>query len=261
MANLSLRAVNALVVRTYLAPDEYFQALEPAHLAVFRSGELPWEYADARVPLRSWLCALPSAVALIVIRLIFGHSAGPRSKLAAPRLAHSSLAARADASEHCGLVAKELGGASMHASLPLRDSPTLPSLLAPTLACMLAPPNSLATRPQCSLAPTCSSRGLRVMCLCAPHLAALVRASLALLWHTGPGRHPNMRDGQASPSHPCLLRSLVPYTLLQLCRGPYSCSSDSLVSVADNCSRTSLSLFPLLFFHLCVHLALTTVNC
>jgi phosphatidylinositol glycan class B len=100
MADLSLRAVNALVVRTYLAPDEYFQALEPAHLAVFRSGELPWEYADARVPLRSWLCALPSAVALIVIRLILGHSAGPRSKLAAPRLAHSSLAARADAGVH-----------------------------------------------------------------------------------------------------------------------------------------------------------------
>ncbi|KAK7207622.1 Alg9-like mannosyltransferase family-domain-containing protein [Myxozyma melibiosi] len=44
---LAFRIVNALITTTYFQPDEFWQSLEPAHLAVFRYGYLTWEWRSA----------------------------------------------------------------------------------------------------------------------------------------------------------------------------------------------------------------------
>jgi len=41
---LGIRVLNALVVRTYFTPDEYWQGPEVAHHAVFGFGHLTWEW-------------------------------------------------------------------------------------------------------------------------------------------------------------------------------------------------------------------------
>ena len=52
MHPLLVRTAIALATRTVFQPDEYFQALEPAHHAVFGYGDLTWEWCAAR-PIRS----------------------------------------------------------------------------------------------------------------------------------------------------------------------------------------------------------------
>lgn len=47
-----VRVLVALLTRTFFQPDEFFQALEPAHHAVFGYGELTWEWSSAH-PIRS----------------------------------------------------------------------------------------------------------------------------------------------------------------------------------------------------------------
>ena len=51
---LAVRVSIALITRTYFQPDEYFQALEPAHLIVFGYGDLTWEWTS-KPPIRSIL--------------------------------------------------------------------------------------------------------------------------------------------------------------------------------------------------------------
>ena len=56
-----LRVLNALAVRqTFFVPDEYWQALEVAHHAVFGWGDITWEWQWS---LRSW--AHPSLYAAL----------------------------------------------------------------------------------------------------------------------------------------------------------------------------------------------------
>lgn len=43
---LAYRLFNALFIRTFFQPDEYYQSLEPAHVLVFKYGFLPWEYRE-----------------------------------------------------------------------------------------------------------------------------------------------------------------------------------------------------------------------
>jgi phosphatidylinositol glycan class B len=47
-----LRPILALLTRTFFQPDEYFQALEPAHRIVFGYGRLTWEWVS-EPPIRS----------------------------------------------------------------------------------------------------------------------------------------------------------------------------------------------------------------
>ena len=47
-----VRVLIALFTRTFFQPDEYFQALEPAHKAVFGYGHLTWEWTVSQ-PIRS----------------------------------------------------------------------------------------------------------------------------------------------------------------------------------------------------------------
>ncbi|KAF8510994.1 Alg9-like mannosyltransferase family-domain-containing protein [Hysterangium stoloniferum] len=49
---IALRLAIALLTVTYFQPDEYFQALEPAHRVVFGYGHLTWEW-QSRPPIRS----------------------------------------------------------------------------------------------------------------------------------------------------------------------------------------------------------------
>lgn len=86
-------------MRTYLTPDEYFQAIEPAHWIVYRTADLPWELRNEYAPLRSALCFLPSTIALWSIRLAFT-TPDPLLKLLAPRITHSLLAALAHLGVH-----------------------------------------------------------------------------------------------------------------------------------------------------------------
>lgn len=48
------RVLIALLTQSYFQPDEYFQALEPAHKYVFGYGHLTWEWVNPE-PLRSTL--------------------------------------------------------------------------------------------------------------------------------------------------------------------------------------------------------------
>lgn len=52
--SLLVRITIALSTRTFFQPDEYFQALEPAHHLVFGYGDLTWEWLNP-VPIRSIL--------------------------------------------------------------------------------------------------------------------------------------------------------------------------------------------------------------
>lgn len=49
---LVIRVTITLATRTFFQPDEYFQALEPAHFLVFGYGDLTWEWTS-NPPIRS----------------------------------------------------------------------------------------------------------------------------------------------------------------------------------------------------------------
>lgn len=52
--SIVFRVLVALFTQSYFQPDEYFQALEPAHKYVFGYGHLTWEWVNPE-PLRSML--------------------------------------------------------------------------------------------------------------------------------------------------------------------------------------------------------------
>ena len=66
---LITRICISLLTRTFFQPDEYFQAIEPAHRAVFGFGHLTWEWVSAQ-PVRSFF--FPSVFALLfyVLKLL-----------------------------------------------------------------------------------------------------------------------------------------------------------------------------------------------
>ena len=51
---LAVRVLIAVLTQTFFQPDEYFQALEPAHHLVFGYGSLTWEWLHP-LPIRSIL--------------------------------------------------------------------------------------------------------------------------------------------------------------------------------------------------------------
>src|SRR5258708_919779 len=51
---LLIRVAIALATCTFFQPDEYFQALEPAHYLVFGYGDLTWEWTS-KPPIRTIL--------------------------------------------------------------------------------------------------------------------------------------------------------------------------------------------------------------
>ena len=86
------RAANALLLRTAFAPDEYWQALEPAHRLAFGRGALTWDF---RARIRGWLCPFAFAGAYRVAALV-GDGLHAAAVLAAPRLLQGALAGVGD---------------------------------------------------------------------------------------------------------------------------------------------------------------------
>ena len=65
--SVSVRVVNSVLVQTFFSPDEYWQSLEPAHVAVFGYGELTWEW---RHHIRSFLHPLVYALLFALLDLL-----------------------------------------------------------------------------------------------------------------------------------------------------------------------------------------------
>eukprot|EP00727_Mastigamoeba_balamuthi_P005162 m51a1_g14644 hypothetical protein (588) ;mRNA; r:66051-68884 len=82
------------LVRTYYDPDEYWQALEPAHALAYGYGRATWEWLPpARI--RGW--AHPLLFALLYRLLALLRLDAPWAVAYAPRLAQAALAAACDA--------------------------------------------------------------------------------------------------------------------------------------------------------------------
>lgn len=47
--SLLIRSVSVLLPQTFFQPDEFYQALEPAHHLIFGYGHLTWEWKDLPV--------------------------------------------------------------------------------------------------------------------------------------------------------------------------------------------------------------------
>ncbi|KAF8273654.1 glycosyltransferase family 22 protein [Lactarius quietus] len=90
---LAVRVSIALITRTFFQPDEYFQALEPAHFIVFGYGDLTWEWTS-RPPIRSIIYPalnIPIYWILKILRLDQTFLL-----VAAPKAMHGLLAAGTD---------------------------------------------------------------------------------------------------------------------------------------------------------------------
>ncbi|KAI0265809.1 glycosyltransferase family 22 protein [Gloeopeniophorella convolvens] len=90
---LAVRITIALLTRTYFQPDEYFQALEPAHVLAFGYGNLTWEWTS-KFPIRSIL--YPALNVPIYWTLKVLHLDGTSLLVAAPKVLHGLLAAGTD---------------------------------------------------------------------------------------------------------------------------------------------------------------------
>ncbi|KAJ8507598.1 hypothetical protein ONZ45_g10045 [Pleurotus djamor] len=91
---LAVRIGIALCTRTFFQPDEYFQALEPAHALVFGYGHLTWEWLTPR-PIRSILYSGLTASVFWLLRLL-GLDRHVWLLIAGPRILHGCLAALTD---------------------------------------------------------------------------------------------------------------------------------------------------------------------
>ncbi|KAJ7085838.1 glycosyltransferase family 22 protein [Mycena belliarum] len=95
---LSIRILIALLTWTVFQPDEYWQALEPAHALVFGYGHLTWEWLSPR-PIRSIIYPglnVPIYWLLKVTRLDTLGIFGDWLVIGCPRILHGSLAALTD---------------------------------------------------------------------------------------------------------------------------------------------------------------------
>ena len=123
---LIARVLIAVSTRTFFQPDEYFQALEPAHYVVFGYGHLTWEwriptpirsiiYPGLNIPLFWFLKAAglsenhamgPWLLVSALHQMISGVLTGPEILL--PKVIHGLLAACTDVASY-KLARKVLG--------------------------------------------------------------------------------------------------------------------------------------------------------
>jgi phosphatidylinositol glycan class B len=110
---LVIRVAIALATRTFFQPDEYFQALEPAHYLVFGYGDLTWEWTS-KPPIRTILYPalnVPIYWLLKILRLdgtsllvrwsqtflsVYHNQFTHGPKIAAPKVLHGLMAAGTD---------------------------------------------------------------------------------------------------------------------------------------------------------------------
>ncbi|KAF9505367.1 glycosyltransferase family 22 protein [Hydnum rufescens UP504] len=90
-----IRLVLSLLTRTFFAPDEFYQSLEPAHHAVFGYGYLTWEWVSSS-PIRSFTYPALFVPFYHTLRLLcLDHT---YTLMWAPKLLHGSFAALTDIS-------------------------------------------------------------------------------------------------------------------------------------------------------------------
>ncbi|KAJ7582998.1 glycosyltransferase family 22 protein [Mycena floridula] len=107
---LAVRLLIALFTRTYFQPDEYFQALEPAHHIVFGYGHLTWEWLSPH-PIRSIIYPALNVPVYWVLKSTGLDSIafwGDWLLIACPRLLHGALAALTDIGL-CHLTRRTIG--------------------------------------------------------------------------------------------------------------------------------------------------------
>ncbi|KAG2041838.1 glycosyltransferase family 22 protein [Suillus americanus] len=92
---LVLRVAIALSTQGFFQPDEYFQALEPAHHYVFGYGHLTWEWVSS-APLRSIIYPALNIPPFWLIKTLGLDERYPELLIAGPRIVHGLLAAITD---------------------------------------------------------------------------------------------------------------------------------------------------------------------
>ncbi|KAI1085812.1 glycosyltransferase family 22 protein [Whalleya microplaca] len=96
----AVRLINALCVRTFFQPDEYFQALEPAWNMLFGENSGAWLTWEWQHKLRSSVHPAVFALGYYVVQSFWGPSMAPTAKaqwlLAAPKVLQTSFAALSD---------------------------------------------------------------------------------------------------------------------------------------------------------------------
>ncbi|KAG1877747.1 glycosyltransferase family 22 protein [Suillus subalutaceus] len=92
---LVLRVAIALNTQGFFQPDEYFQALEPAHHYVFGYGHLTWEWVSS-APLRSIIYPALNIPPFWLIKTMGLDERYPELLIAGPRIVHGLLAAITD---------------------------------------------------------------------------------------------------------------------------------------------------------------------
>ncbi|KAI1376793.1 glycosyltransferase family 22 protein [Hypoxylon crocopeplum] len=96
----AFRLINALCVRTFFQPDEYFQALEPAWHMVFGEDSGAWLTWEWQHKLRSSLHPAVFAIGYFVVQNYGGSGMNPMTKakwlLAAPKVLQTGFAALSD---------------------------------------------------------------------------------------------------------------------------------------------------------------------
>ncbi|KZP21235.1 glycosyltransferase family 22 protein [Athelia psychrophila] len=97
MASLRIfvRILIALSTRTFFQPDEYYQALEPAHALVFGYGHLTWEWLTPQ-PIRSVIYPALNLPIYWLLKVTGLHTVWPSLVVIGPKLLHGSLAAATD---------------------------------------------------------------------------------------------------------------------------------------------------------------------
>ncbi|KAH7926671.1 glycosyltransferase family 22 protein [Leucogyrophana mollusca] len=92
---ICFRVVLALCNLSFFQPDEYFQALEPAHHLVFGYGHLTWEWTNPG-PLRSILYPALNVPCFWFLKAFGWDTRFPWLLIAVPRVVHGALAALTD---------------------------------------------------------------------------------------------------------------------------------------------------------------------
>lgn len=95
LLSVCLRLVIALFTRGFFQPDEYYQALEPAHKVVFGYGYLTWEWLSPQ-PVRGVLYPAINIPAYWVLKASGLDTIYPATVVTGPRLIHGLLASLTD---------------------------------------------------------------------------------------------------------------------------------------------------------------------
>ncbi|KAG1756415.1 glycosyltransferase family 22 protein [Suillus paluster] len=183
---LVLRVAIALNTQGFFQPDEYFQALEPAHHYVFGYGYLTWEWVSP-APLRSIIYPALNIPPFWLIKTLGLDTKYPELLIAGPRIVHGLLAAITDIAL-CEVTRQVLNDAfvptaylvsltSLFHSLSLSRSMSNSLETSLTTAALSYYPWDVAQSMQVQ-----SNRTRMRMCIAFAALACAIRPTNAIIW-------------------------------------------------------------------------------